>query len=78
MRTGLVYAGDNPAVSVPGKGSLYFVTVMIRVFHTDNRFHMAKTSQQGDYLCLFIRELSLIGHILKLAASAFPVDLTWR
>ncbi len=65
----LINAGDHLPFLV-SKGTVNLVAVMERLFHPLNRIDLTESLQQFFHLPLFLLELTLIGDIQELAATA--------
>lgn len=71
VRAALVDAGDDAPGARCAERCLHLVAVVVRIFHADDRFHMAEAPEKPDAQAVFPRELLLVAEVLKLAAAAF-------
>ena len=69
-------AGNRIAPSVMAENSVHLVSVMVRIFHSDNRFYRAQSLQEPVYHLLFDCKLFFVGEVKILAGAAFFVHGT--
>jgi len=69
-------SGYDISLSVPVEYGVYFISVIIRILHSDDRFYFSVFWQQSVHHFLLLFQLLLIWHSLILASSAFFCHFT--
>ena len=67
----LIDAGDHISFPVTAKRRMNFISVIIRIFHSDDRFNFTEFFQKAFCNFLFLAKLILIGYSLVTTAAAF-------
>ena len=67
----LINAGDHISFPVTAKRRMNFISVIIRIFHSDDRFNFTEFFQKAFCNFLFLAKLILIRYSLVTTAAAF-------
>ena len=71
MRILLIHPRNNLPLSRTVKCRLYLMPVMQWLFHSHNGIHLPKGLHEFFHICLFFRQLLLVGDSLIITAAAF-------